>query len=106
MSNKTEFVSPIRLKQLLGDTSRIKTSGVFKTSIDKVAHLEAFLVTFIGNEEDSPHYDSDYPIEGTCFELVSGNEAKSFDFASELKFFMTKHLELNKAKPSASIILG
>jgi hypothetical protein len=106
MNNNTEFASTMKLKRFIGETSRMQTSGVFKAGIDKIAHLEVFLVTCIGNDENSPHYDSDYPIEGTCFELVSGNETKTFDFASELKSFVTKHLEVHKARPSASIILG
>jgi hypothetical protein len=106
MTNETEFASRHKLIKLIGATSRIKTSGVFKTRIEEIAHLEVFLVTCVSNDKNSPDYDSDYPIEGTLFELVSGNETKPFDFASELKSFITKHLEDHKARPSASILFS
>jgi hypothetical protein len=106
MNNKTQCVSPIKLKRIMGEAARLQTSGVFKSEIDTIGHLKVFLVTCVGNDEDSPDYDKDYPIEGTLFELVSGNESRTFDFSSELKSFIKKHLETYEGRPSASIILN
>ena len=107
MTNSNNFDIPrFKLNRLLGATDRLQISGVFKSHIDQIAHLEVLLVTCIGNDESSPDYDADYPIEGTLFELVSGNESRTFDFASDLKSFVKKHIEDHGARPSASIILN
>ena len=99
-------VEPLLLKRLKAKASNLKVTGVFKSRIEQVAHLEIFLVTCVSNDERSPHYDSDYPIDGSVFELVSGNETKTFDFAKNLQAFLEKHLEDHQARPSASIILN
>lgn len=104
-SNKTDMPR-FKLNRLLGATDRLQTSGVFKSHIDQIAHLEVLLVTCVGNDESSPDYDADFPIEGVLFELVSGNESRTFDFASDVQAFVKKHIEEHGARPSASILLN
>lgn len=102
----SQYVSNMKLNKLKGQASRIQSSGVFKTDFDHVAHMGVFLVTCLGNDESSPYYDADYPVNGVLFELVSGNETKIFNSACELKEFVVKHLEDHGARPSASIIFS
>ncbi|MCI2286096.1 hypothetical protein L3081_25065 [Colwellia sp. MSW7] len=107
MTNSNNSDMPrFKLNRLLGATDRLQTSGVFKSHIDQIAHLEVLLVTCVGNDASSPDYDVDYPIEGVLFEVVSGNETRTFNLANDLKSFIKKHIEDHGARPSSSILLN
>jgi hypothetical protein len=99
-------MSDIKLNGLLRQVTMMQLTGIFKNKIQNIGHLDVYLVTCIGNEQGKPNYDADYDIiDGSMFEVVSGNETVTFDFASEVKDFIRKHYNNKGTSPSRSIIL-